>query len=351
MSTPDRLRVVVSTPLSEELIARIVAIEPRLDVISDPSLLPESRFPGDHTGDPGFRRTPEQQRSFDELVDSAEVLYGVPDEDPSQLHRTAAVNPALRWVHTMPAGGGGQVKAARLDDEQLRRIAFSTSAGVHAEPLAEFAVFGVLAGAKTLPRLLRQQAQLEWSERWVMPLISEQRVLVVGLGNIGRATASKLAALGARVTGVSRGPVHLDGVESTITPDRLVHEVAGFDALVVTLPGTVETESLIDDAVFAALTPGTTIVNVGRGTVIDEPALVGALDSGQVGFAALDVFAAEPLASSSPLWRHPNVLISPHTAGLNPAEDRLIAELFAENAGRLLDGRELINRVNTVEFY
>ncbi|MDP9028369.1 MAG: D-2-hydroxyacid dehydrogenase, partial [Actinomycetota bacterium] len=94
-----------------------------------------------------------------------------------------------------------------------------------------------------------------------------------------------------------------------------------------------------------------TVVNVGRGTVIDEPALVAALVSGQVGFAALDVFAAEPLPATSPLWRHPNVLISPHTAGLNPAEDRLIAELFAENAGRLLDGRDLINRVNTVEFY
>jgi phosphoglycerate dehydrogenase-like enzyme len=351
MSAPDHLRVVVSTPLSEELIARITAIEPRVELIHDQSLLPVSRFPGDHVGDPGFRRTVQQQQAFDALVDSAEALYGVPDEDPAQLHRTAAVNASLRWVHTMPAGGGGQIKAADLDDEQLNRIAFSTSAGVHAEPLAEFAVFGVLGGAKSLPRLLKQQAAAEWSERWVMPLISEQRVLVVGLGNIGRLTARKLAALGARVTGVSRRQVDVEGIESTITPDRLAAEVGAFDAIVVTLPGTAETEALIGGSVFSALTPGTTVVNVGRGTVIDEVALIEALESGQVGFAALDVFAVEPLSAASPLWRHPNVLISPHTAGLNPSEDLMIAELFAVNAGRLLDGRELINRVNTVEFY
>lgn len=351
MPTPGRLRVVVATPLSDELVQRIAQLEPRLDIVHDPSLLPVSRFPGDHVGDPSFRRDPAQQVAFEQLVDSAEALYGVPDEDPGQLRRTAAANPALRWVQTMPAGGGGQVKAARLSDEELQRIAFSTSAGVHAEPLAEFAVFGVLAGAKSLPRLLEQQAAEEWSERWVMPLLSEQRVLVVGLGNIGRTTAAKLAALGATVVGMSRRPVDVPGVTRIVAPDRLGDAVADFDAVVVTLPGTAETESLVDARVFDAFTPGTTIVNVGRGTVIDEPALVDALESGQVGFAALDVFAVEPLPRTSPLWRHPRVLVSPHTAGLNPAEDRLIAELFAENAGRLLDGRELINRVNTVEFY
>jgi len=94
-----------------------------------------------------------------------------------------------------------------------------------------------------------------------------------------------------------------------------------------------------------------TVVSVGRGTVVDEIAMTAAIEDGRVGFAALDVFASEPLASGSPLWTHPNVLVSPHTAALNPAEDRLIAELFARNATRFLDGEELINRVDTVEFY
>ena len=108
---------------------------------------------------------------------------------------------------------------------------------------------------------------------------------------------------------------------------------------------------MLDDAFFAAVRRGTTLVSVGRGTVIDEAALIRALDDGRIGFAALDVFAHEPLDSASPLWQHPSSAISPHTAALEEDEDRLIAELFARNATRFLDGMPLINRVDTVEFY
>ena len=101
----------------------------------------------------------------------------------------------------------------------------------------------------------------------------------------------------------------------------------------------------------AAVKPGTILVNVGRGTVVDEDALLPALRDGRIGFAALDVFATEPLPTNSPLWDEPNVLVSPHTAALNAAEDRLIAELFAANASRLLNGEELMNVVDTVDFY
>jgi phosphoglycerate dehydrogenase-like enzyme len=97
--------------------------------------------------------------------------------------------------------------------------------------------------------------------------------------------------------------------------------------------------------------PNTTLVSLGRGTVVDESALIDALDDGRIGFAALDVFAVEPLDVSSPLWELPNVLISPHTAALNGAEERRIAELFARNASNLLDGRPLVNVVDAVEFY
>lgn len=123
------------------------------------------------------------------------------------------------------------------------------------------------------------------------------------------------------------------------------------DGIVVTLPGTSATEGLVSAKVFGAVKPGVTVVSVGRGSVVDEAAMTAAIEDGRVGFAALDVFASEPLASDSPLWTHPNVLVSPHTVALNPAEDRLIAELFARNATRFLDGEELINRVDTVEFY
>jgi len=349
--TSDRLRVVAATPISDELIARIVELEPRLDVIADQSLLKPMRHPGDHQGDPDFERTPEQQAAFDELVDSAEVLYGIPDETPSALARTVAANPSLRWVQTMPAGGGGQVKAAGLDAEALERIAFSTSAGVHSQPLAEFSVFGLLAGAKSLPRLQELQRRKEWGARWTMGLISEQTILILGLGTIGRATAQKLKALGARVIGTSRHEDSVEHVDEIVRPEAIADVAERIDGVVVTLPGTSATEKLVGADFFEALRPGATLVSVGRGTVIDEEALLAALDDGRVGCAVLDVVAQEPLSEDSPLWTHPGVLISPHTAALNAAEDRLIAELFARNATRFLDGEELINRVDTVEFY
>lgn len=349
--TSRRLRVVASTPVSEELIAHIVRDEPRIDFVRDQSLLPPQRFPGDHSGDPAFQRTADEQRAFEELLDSAEALYGVPDERPAALRRCVDANPRLRWVHTMPAGGGAQVKAAELSDADLDRVAFTTSAGVHAEPLAEYAVFGLLAGAKTLPRLLTQQHRAEWSGRWEMGLISAQRILLVGLGSIGRATAVKLKALGANVVGTSRSDRPVAAVDEIVHPDALAEAVHDVDGIVVSLPGTDATNGLIDADLFAAVRPGVTLVSIGRGTVIDEPAMTAALADGRIGFAALDVFAAEPLPPGSPLWRDPKVLISPHTAALNSAEDRLIAQLFARNATRFLDDEELINRVDTVEFY
>ena len=345
------LTVAVATPLSEELCRLIEIREPRLRLLRDQALLPPMRWPGDHGGDPAFVRSPRQQSAFETLVDSADALYGIPDESPAALARTVSANSRLRWVHTMAAGGGGQVKAARLSEADLERLILTSSAGVHARSLAEFAVFGVLAGAKNLPRLQALKDARQWSDRWMMGQVSEQTVLVVGLGSIGRAAAQALAAFGARVWGTSRSDKPVKHVERIIHPSGLAEVVGEVDAIVVTLPGTDSTEKLVSDEVLTRLSAGTTFVSIGRGTVIDEEALISALQDGRVGFAALDVFAVEPLSSDSMLWQLPNVVISPHTAALTSAEDRLIAELFAENATRLIDGRHVMNLINKREFY
>jgi phosphoglycerate dehydrogenase-like enzyme len=348
---PDRLRVAVAAPLPEELCRLIEEREPRVELVRDQSLYPPMRHPADFAGDPDFARTPEQQRAYEEMLDSADALYGVPDVDAAALKRTVDANPRLRWVHTMAAGGGATVAAAGLDPDQLRRVVFTTSAGVHGGPLAEFAVFGVLAGAKELPRLLRQQRDHVWSGRFAMRQVAEMTVLVVGLGGIGAEVARRLAQLGATVLGTSRHGRPVDHVERVVGSDEIARVVPEVDAVVVTLPGTAATEKLIGSEVLAAVKPGTTLVNVGRGTVVDQEALVPALRDGRIGLAVLDVFATEPLPADSPLWDEPNVLVSPHTAALNAAEERRIAELFADNATRLLDGEELRNRVDTDEFY
>lgn len=348
--TKGKLRVVIATPLIPELCALLVEREPRIELVVDQSLLPPLRWPGDHEGDPEFRRTPEQQAEFDALVDSADALYGIPDTDPRALARTVGANPGLRWVQTMAAGGGGQVKAAGLDQADLERIAFTTSAGPHGGPLAEFAVFGVLAGAKDLPKLQDLQRRHVWATRWAMKQVYEMTIVVVGLGAIGRAIATRFSALGARVIGVNRSVKEAD-VERIHLPDEIVEACTDADAIVLALPGTAATTGLVSGAALDAARRGVIVANVGRGNSLDEEALIERLASGQVGFAALDVTSVEPLATDSPLWDHPNVLLSPHTAALNDGEDRAIAELFAENARRLLDGEPLVNRVDTVEFY
>ncbi|MGJ0389349.1 D-2-hydroxyacid dehydrogenase [Microbacterium sp. CGR1] len=346
-----RLRVVVAAPLAPELCELLTTREPRIDLVVDQTLLPPMRHPADFSGDPSFRRTPAQQTAYEQLVDSADALYGIPDVDPGALARTVRANPSLRWLHTMAAGGGGQVRAAQLTEAELDRVVFTTSAGVHGDALAEFAVFGVFAGAKHLPRLVQQQRDREWSGRWLMSQVSEQTVLVLGLGGIGSSVAAKLSALGATVIGTSRSGASAPGVSRTVHPDDVASILPEVDAVVTTLPGTDATHHVVGRDFFDALRPGVTLVNVGRGTVVDEVALLDALESGVVGFAALDVFEVEPLPTESPLWSHPRVLVSPHTAALDAREDRRIAELFADNATRFLDGAALRNVVDTVEFY
>ncbi|MDF2992124.1 MAG: phosphoglycerate dehydrogenase [Microbacterium sp.] len=351
MSTQKSLRAVVAVPLREEHCRLIERLEPRIELIRDAALTPPMRGPADWSGDPAYERTADEQRVFDEMVDSAEALFGIPDVDPAALERTVGANPGLRWVMTTAAGGGGQIKAAGLGDDALERIVFTTSAGVHGGPLAEFAVFGVLAGAKGLPRLAHQQAEKRWTDRWEMRQVDEMTILVVGLGGIGAECARRFHALGAEVWGTTRSGAPVEGVDRLVPLDQLAEAVSEVDAIVVTLPGTDQTHHLIDAEILAAVRPGVILASVGRGTVIDENALVGALDDGRVSFAALDVFEVEPLPVDSPLWRHPHVLVSPHTAALSSKEEERIARRFAENATRLLDGAPLRAVVDTVEFY
>ncbi|WBU38014.1 D-2-hydroxyacid dehydrogenase [Homoserinibacter sp. YIM 151385] len=341
-----RLRVVIATPLEEELVALIAEREPRLEIAHRPELMAPAS--ADWMVRP--ERDDAQQAEYEAYLDGGEALFGVPDQSGRALAAAIGRNPALRWVHTIPAGGGAQVRAARLDEAALERVAFTTSAGVHAQPLSEFALLGVLAGFKHLPRLREAQGRREWAHREPMVSLTESRVAVVGLGGIGRRTASLLSGLGVEVIGVHRREVEAD--VARIEPvERLGEVLAGCDAVVLALPATDATRHMLNREVLAKAKPGIAVVNVGRGTTIDEAALVEAIERGQVGSATLDVTEVEPLPAESPLWGLEQVVIAPHTAAISPHEPRRIAELFADNASRLLDGRPLRNLVDTVEFY
>jgi phosphoglycerate dehydrogenase-like enzyme len=347
----DPVRVAIAVPLEPELVEPIRAADPRVEVDYVPELLPPTRYPNDHRGVDDFRRTPEDERRWWEMVAAAEVLYGIPGDSPEGLASAVRSNPGLRWVQATAAGAGQQVGMAQLSRQQLERVIVTSAAGIHAGPLAEFALLGLLAFAKDLPRLLADQRARLWGQYPVKEL-SGRTLLIVGLGQIGEEVARLAAGFGMRVIGINRsGSTDSPHVHEAHRTSALHECLPEADAIVVTAPLTEETSGLIGASAIARLPPGAIFVNVGRGGVVDEAALVEALRSGRLAGAALDVFACEPLPAESPLWELPNVLVSPHTAALSVREDERIVSLFIENLGRYLRGQELRNRVDPVLLY
>jgi phosphoglycerate dehydrogenase-like enzyme len=347
------VQVLIASPLEAELAARIQAADPRAEVLFEPDLLPPARYPADHRGDPAFRRDAEGEARWRALLDRAEVLFGVPGDSADDLAEVVAGLPGLRWVHATSAGAGEQVRRAGLPAEALERVAITTSSGVHAVPLAEFAIFGLLAVAKDLPRLIEDQRARAWPEiRQPFRELSGQTLFLVGLGEIGREVARLGKALGMRTVGFRRteGPPP-EWVDEIHGPQRLAELAGRADAMVVSLPLTDQTAGLIDRATIERLPPGCIFVNIGRGAVVDEPALVDALRDRRIAGAVLDVFATEPLPADSSLWTLPNVLVTPHAAALSARENERITELFVDNLRRYLDGRPLRNLVEPGVFY
>jgi phosphoglycerate dehydrogenase-like enzyme len=347
----ERVPVVIASPLDAELVERLRAVDERLDVRFEPELLPSPRYPSDHHGEDGFERTPEQEERFTELVAGAEVLFGIPAELPERLAWAVRIAPGLRFVQATAAGAGQQVRRAGLTAAELERVAISSASGVHAVPLAEWSIFGLLAFAKDLPRLRRDGAERAWPH-YPTTELRGQTLLVVGVGAIGLEVARLASAFGMRVVGVKRETgERVPHVDSLHPPEQLRELVGDAHAIVVTLPLTDETRGLIDRDTIERMRDGAVFVNVGRGRVVDEEALIDALRSGKLAGAALDVTYKEPLPPESPLWEMENVILSPHTAALSWHENERIVELFAENLRRYLRGDGLLSRVRTTVFY
>lgn len=343
--------VAIATPVGAELVTTIGAIDDRLEVLFDPELLPPLRFPCDHRGMDGFGRTDDQERRWQAMLGRAEVLFGLPGDSGEGLADVVRANVGLRWVQATAGGSGQQVQAAGLTEEELTRVLVTSASGVHAGPLAEFALFGLLALTKGLPRLLADTEARRW-EHYPVAELAGRTLLVVGLGSVGTEVARLAKAFGMHVVGVNRtGRADLPDVDE-VRPSRFLGDLLPVaHAVVLTLPLTEETRGMIDTQAISRMRTGAILVNVGRGGVVEEEALVRALGDGRLAGAALDVFSTEPLPADSPLWRLPNVLISPHTAGLSVHENERIVALFGENLRRYLHGEDLIGRVRPALFY
>jgi glyoxylate/hydroxypyruvate reductase A len=351
MTTPI-VRVMIAGPLEEPLVERIAA-ERCVELLWEPSLLPPARYPGDHAGDPGFSRDADGQARWGEMLADAEVLFGIPGDSPAGLAGAVAAAPNLRWVQATSAGAGEQLHAAELPPEALERVIMTTGSGVHAVPLAEFAIFGLLAVVKDVRRLAADQRERVWGPKRPSRELRGRTLFLLGLGSIGLEVARLAKAFGMRTVGFKRTPAAEPPpwTDEVRGDDQLAATIEQADAVVVTLPGTPATRHMVSREVIARMGPESVVVNLGRGSVVDQEALVEALREHRIAGAVLDVFATEPLPSSSELWGLDNVLISPHTAALSLDENRRLVDLFVDNLRSWLAGRPLRNVVRVGTWY
>lgn len=254
--------------------------------------------------------------------------------------------PELPWIHLLSAGAD-RLLAMDLPFERLR---VSTSSGVHAATIAEYVFGGVLFFAKSLGTFAQQQRERRWARAWVDEL-EGRTMAIVGLGAIGEGVAVRAKAFGMRVIGTKRTPEPIAHVDEVFAPERLREVLAQADVVVVAVPLAPSTRGMIGAAELAAMRPNALFVNVARGAVVDEAALVEALRERRITAAVLDVFEREPLSEDSPLWGLDNVLVTPHVSGDTPVYMRKAVEVFVRNVRSLEATGQLATGVDAARGY
>ncbi|MFI5284459.1 MAG: D-2-hydroxyacid dehydrogenase [Candidatus Dormibacterales bacterium] len=272
------------------------------------------------------------------VVPGAEVLWV--DFGLKDVAQAIEAGPELKWVTTAATGIDGWPLALL----EKRSLVLTNGAGVGAIPISEYVVMGLLAGLKGLPALVRAQDRRHWLER--PPSMSEmhgKRALIYGYGSIGRAIGERLRPFGVSVTGVRRKPGNEAGV---IAADGWEAHLPATDLLILSVPLTGVTSALVGAAQLAALPKGAWVVNIARGGLIDEGALIASLKSGHLGGAYLDVTDPEPLPLESELWSLPNVILTPHASWATEHLLERAAEIFLDNLDRYRRGEPLRNLVD-----
>ena len=335
--------VLIASYLEPEHVARIRQVDKRLNVIYEPNLLAVPKYPADHYGVPD--RSPEGEARWRAYLGQADILF---DFDYSHRQDLPELAPQLSWVQASSAGIGQFVKRYGYDTRMPETI-FTTSSGIHARPLAEFCIMAILMHYKNILPMIHNQGRHHW-ERFAGTDLEGRTLAIVGLGKIGTLVARIACDLGMIVVGTNAEPPS-PCVDRFFPPEQLHEMLPLADVLVLSVPHTPKTEKLIGKAELDLLKPGAYLINIARGAVLDEPALIEALRSGHLSGAALDVFEEEPLPESSPFWEMENVLVSPHSASTSDRENERLTDLFCDNLRRFLNGQPLRNVLNPELYY
>ena len=337
------LNLLVSTYMEPEHIERIRQVDQRLNVIYEEDLLPKPRYEGDHLGYP-LTRTPEDEKRWLDLLANADIML---DFDKTHRNDMPELATRVRWIQSTSTGIGQFVHDQEYD-KRMPGTVFTVS-GVHGRPLAEFTIMAVLMHYKLVDVMIHQKQEKRF-DRFAGTDAEGRTMGIVGLGRVGTAVAQMGKAIGMRVLGMNLGSKP-EVVDQYFKREELDEMLKQTEVLVIAVPGTPLTRHMIGTHELALLQKGAYLVNTSRGSVVDEAAMIAALQSGQLSGAALDVFQQEPLPKESPIWDLPNVLISPHAASISDRENGRITDLFCDNLRRYLDGQPLRNVLNAELLY
>jgi D-2-hydroxyacid dehydrogenase (NADP+) len=303
-----------------------------------------------------LRRWPEMRVVH--LPDYERLPQELPDTDifigailrPEQFNRATR----LKWIHSTAAG----VSQLMYPELQNSGVVVTNPSGIFSPQMAEHTMGLMVALARNFPDSVRYQDRSQWAQNEVSsqpgPLteLNGQILLIVGYGSIGRELARRARAFDMRVWGVNRsGKGEATHTEKILPVAQLDDAIPEADYVVIAAPDTHETQHLIGAAQIAKMKRGARLINVGRGSLLDETALVHALKSGALRGAALDVTGTEPLASDSPLWKAPNLFITPHTSGVSDRLWQKETDLLMDLLERWFDGRDLFNVVDVKRGY
>lgn len=335
--------VVFTTAIEADLVEVLVQTHPDFDFTYPGHLLPAPRYPAEHRYPEFESLSSDDQQEWEALLASADILF---DFGPAPLRPQLADRPRLRWIQASSSGVGALVERIGLASRPKPMV--TTASGVHAGPIAEFVILAMLWFTKNGPLLQQRQREHRW-QRLALNELAGTTAAIVGLGRVGGTIAAKCRALGMETVGFGRRPrsdADASGTGSYLTIESLDEWLPRADFVVLCLPDTASTSHLFDAARLARLAPTSVLINVGRGTAVDEPALIEALQAGRIAGAALDVVAKEPLDPGSPLWDMPQVLITPHSINKVPAENGRIIEIFDDNLTRFSEGKPLRNQLD-----
>lgn len=251
----------------------------------------------------------------------------------------------LKWVHVFNAGVDNPVFKAFME----RGVRLTTSSGSTAKPIAQTAIGGMLMLARRFPTWAESQRRRAWEpiRDNPPPDLDSQTLVVLGVGAIGNEIARLASGIGLHVIGVRRSPWREgDHVDEMVAPSHFLEVLPRCDWLALACPLTPETRGLVDAKALAALPAGAHVINIARGEVVDEPAMIDALRSGHLAGAYLDVVSQEPLPAESPLWDLPNVIISPHNSAIAAGNEGRTVDYFLANLGHWAKGEPLVNEVS-----